>query len=249
MSLTLDIDLPTDLARFRLPAGVAARLQSLLDQQDAGRPLTAGERAEAEGLVDMADLLSLLRLRAERAMLSTASRSEMTTTTLEAARREIVRYATDREISLTISEVYDLFPAQPCATAVTPAMSWPDRWPQGERHGVYLFFSDAPSEPGLVYVGRSSKPSSRIRVRLNGYVDMAEYRISGRCVLREEWNGYRRPWGTAPRYVVTVAADTHPLSGACPEAELLERHLIRVLRPSENVVGRVESDSTSEESV
>ncbi len=66
MPLTLDIDLPADLARFRLPAGVVARLQSLLDQQDAGRPLTAAERAEAEGLADMADLLSLLRLRAER---------------------------------------------------------------------------------------------------------------------------------------------------------------------------------------
>ena len=68
MSLTIDVDLPTDLARFRLPAGVASRLQGLLDRQDGGHPLTADERAEAEGLVDLADLLTLLRLRAERAM-------------------------------------------------------------------------------------------------------------------------------------------------------------------------------------
>ncbi len=68
MPLTIDVDLPTDLARLRLPAAVATRLQSLLDRQDAGDPLTANERAEAEGLADLADLLTLLRLRAERAM-------------------------------------------------------------------------------------------------------------------------------------------------------------------------------------
>jgi hypothetical protein len=67
VSLTIDVDLPDDLARFRLPAAVATRLQSLLDRQDAGDTLTADERAEAEGLADLADLLTLLRLRAERA--------------------------------------------------------------------------------------------------------------------------------------------------------------------------------------
>lgn len=66
MPLTLAIDPPADLARFRLPSAVAARLQSLLDRQDAGQPLPADERAEAEGLVDLADLLTLMRLRAER---------------------------------------------------------------------------------------------------------------------------------------------------------------------------------------
>ncbi|MFO0951960.1 MAG: hypothetical protein U0835_12570 [Isosphaeraceae bacterium] len=66
MTLTIDVELPADLARFQLPAAVASRLQSLLDRQDDGVPLTAEERAEAEGLVDLADLLTLLRLRAER---------------------------------------------------------------------------------------------------------------------------------------------------------------------------------------
>ena len=66
MSLTLAIDLPADLARFRLPAAVASRLRSLLDRQDAGHPLSPDERAQAEGLVDLADLLTLLRLRADR---------------------------------------------------------------------------------------------------------------------------------------------------------------------------------------
>jgi hypothetical protein len=66
MTLTLEIDLPADLARFRLPAAVAARLQELLDRQDSGQPLTPQERDEAEGLVNLSEFLTLLRLRAER---------------------------------------------------------------------------------------------------------------------------------------------------------------------------------------
>jgi hypothetical protein len=66
MTLTIEVDLPADLARFRLPEGVAARLQVLLDRQDSGQPLTAAEREEAEGLVNLAEFLTLLRLRAER---------------------------------------------------------------------------------------------------------------------------------------------------------------------------------------
>ena len=67
MPLTLDVDLPADLDRLRLPAAVASRLHSLLDRQDAVDPLTIDERAEAEGLSDLADLLALLRMRVERA--------------------------------------------------------------------------------------------------------------------------------------------------------------------------------------
>jgi hypothetical protein len=66
MTVTVDIELPADLERFRLPEAVNARLQSLLDRQDAGQPLSADERAEAEGLVNLAELLTLLRLRTER---------------------------------------------------------------------------------------------------------------------------------------------------------------------------------------
>jgi hypothetical protein len=66
MTLTLEVELPDELARFRLPDAVAARLQSLLDRQDAGQQLTAAERSEAEGLVNLAEFLTLLRLRAER---------------------------------------------------------------------------------------------------------------------------------------------------------------------------------------
>jgi hypothetical protein len=50
-----------------LPAAVQQRLQTLLDRQDAGEELTEAEKREAVGLVDLADFLSLLRLRSERA--------------------------------------------------------------------------------------------------------------------------------------------------------------------------------------
>lgn len=63
----LEIEVPEDLARLHLPEGVDRRLQALLDKQDGGTPLTPDEQAEAEGLVDLADLLTLLRLRSSKA--------------------------------------------------------------------------------------------------------------------------------------------------------------------------------------
>jgi hypothetical protein len=65
--VTIELDLPDDLTQFRLPAAVNARLSELLDRQDSGVPLTDAERQEAEGLVELAEMLSLLRLRAEGA--------------------------------------------------------------------------------------------------------------------------------------------------------------------------------------
>lgn len=62
----LKLQLPKDLSRFALPEGVKRRLQSLLDKQDQGEPRSEDERTEAEGLVDVADMLTLLRLRATR---------------------------------------------------------------------------------------------------------------------------------------------------------------------------------------
>ena len=66
MTLTLEVDLPDDLARLKLPLGVANRLQGLLDRQDAGAELTTEERDEAEGLVNLAEFLTLLKLRRQR---------------------------------------------------------------------------------------------------------------------------------------------------------------------------------------
>ena len=65
-TIQLEIEMPGDLARFRLPRGVQKRLQILLDKQDQGAGLTTAEKREAEGLVDLIEILSLLRLRAQR---------------------------------------------------------------------------------------------------------------------------------------------------------------------------------------
>jgi hypothetical protein len=63
-TIQLRLHAPGDLGKFRLPAGVQRRLNELLDRQDQGTPLTAAERGEAEGLVELAEMLSLLKLRA-----------------------------------------------------------------------------------------------------------------------------------------------------------------------------------------
>ena len=67
-SRTIDFDSPEDLDKFQLPTAVAGQLQALLDRQDAAQPLTVAEPEVAEGLVNLAELLTPLRLRAERAM-------------------------------------------------------------------------------------------------------------------------------------------------------------------------------------
>lgn len=57
------VEIPIELTRFQLPQAVQARLQFLLDRQDEGHSLSEVERQEAEGLVELSEFLSLLRLR------------------------------------------------------------------------------------------------------------------------------------------------------------------------------------------
>jgi hypothetical protein len=63
----LQLELPGDWRRFRMPTALDARLQELLDRQDDGTKLTRAERREAEALVELNDMLSLMKLRAQRA--------------------------------------------------------------------------------------------------------------------------------------------------------------------------------------
>jgi hypothetical protein len=65
-TISIALEVPGDLARFRFPKALNRRLQSLLDKQDGGSSLSAAERQEAAGLVEMAEVLSWLRLRAQR---------------------------------------------------------------------------------------------------------------------------------------------------------------------------------------
>ena len=66
MTLTIEVELPNYMEQCRLPAAVQQRLDRLLDQQDSGPDLSDEEMREAEGLVDLAEFLTLLRMRAER---------------------------------------------------------------------------------------------------------------------------------------------------------------------------------------
>jgi hypothetical protein len=63
MRIDLKLKMPGDLKNLRLPKGVAQRLQFLLDKQDGSQQLTSAEKLEAKGLVELAEMLSLLRLR------------------------------------------------------------------------------------------------------------------------------------------------------------------------------------------
>ena len=71
-TIQLRLHAPGDLGKFRLPTGVQRRLNDLLDRQDQGKPLTASERSEAEGLVEVSEMLSLLKLRASGARAAAA---------------------------------------------------------------------------------------------------------------------------------------------------------------------------------
>ncbi len=66
-SVTIEVDLPEDWARFSLPPALDARLTALLDQQDQAGELAETEKREADALCELVDMLTLLKLRAERA--------------------------------------------------------------------------------------------------------------------------------------------------------------------------------------
>ena len=66
MPRAIEIELPDELSSLELPVGVSRRLQQLLDKQDEGVALSSEEREEADGLVNLSEMLSLLRLRARR---------------------------------------------------------------------------------------------------------------------------------------------------------------------------------------
>lgn len=62
----IKIEMPVNADKIRLPKAVDDRLQMLLDKQDRGDNLTGKERKEAEGLVELSEMLSLMRARSKR---------------------------------------------------------------------------------------------------------------------------------------------------------------------------------------
>ena len=68
-TVQLTVPMPSKLAKLRFPKALDARLQFLLDEQGRKGRLTSGEKKEAEGLVQMATTLSILKLGAQVKML------------------------------------------------------------------------------------------------------------------------------------------------------------------------------------
>jgi hypothetical protein len=66
-SVSVEVELPNDWRKFRLPTALHQRLQELLDRQDRTGKLSAKERREAAALTELVDILSLLKLRARLA--------------------------------------------------------------------------------------------------------------------------------------------------------------------------------------
>jgi hypothetical protein len=64
-TVQLTVPMPSKLAKLRFPKALDARLQFLLDEQGRKGRLTSGEKKEAEGLVQMATTLSILKLGAQ----------------------------------------------------------------------------------------------------------------------------------------------------------------------------------------
>jgi len=67
MTVIVELELPKDWRKFRLPRALDVRLHELLDRQDRDGKLSRLERREATALAELVDMLSLMRLRAELA--------------------------------------------------------------------------------------------------------------------------------------------------------------------------------------
>jgi hypothetical protein len=64
-SVFVELELPKDWRKFRLPPALHERLQELLDRQDRTGKLSRKERREATALTELVDMLSLMQLRAK----------------------------------------------------------------------------------------------------------------------------------------------------------------------------------------
>jgi len=63
----IELDVPGDWKKFKLPPALDSRLQSLLDKQDQTGRLSRSERQEAKAIAELVEMLSLMKLRAGKA--------------------------------------------------------------------------------------------------------------------------------------------------------------------------------------
>jgi hypothetical protein len=72
-SVLVQLELPRDWEKFRMPPALQERLQELLDRQDQQGKLSPRERREAAALAELVDWLALLKVQAELAKKSSSS--------------------------------------------------------------------------------------------------------------------------------------------------------------------------------
>jgi hypothetical protein len=64
--LVVEVELSADYRKYRFPKTFDQRLHALLETRNVRGKLSAAERKEADELVRLSELLTLVRLRAER---------------------------------------------------------------------------------------------------------------------------------------------------------------------------------------
>ncbi len=72
-TVIVELPMPANWRRLRLPPSLHSRLQDLLDKQDRTGKLSAKERREARELTELVDFLSVMRLQAKLARKRRAS--------------------------------------------------------------------------------------------------------------------------------------------------------------------------------
>src|SRR5437868_4215905 len=92
-----------------------------------------------------------------------------------------MRFATVNHCWILPSGLYDLFPERERPGTIPVASQWPYEWPSRNCHGVYLFFADSVGEPELTYAGRAYGKGVTLGSRLDGYVDLEEFRAGRGC--------------------------------------------------------------------
>ncbi len=65
-SVLVELNLPDDWRMFRLPPALDDRLQELLDRQDRDGKLSPRERREAKALVELVDMLTLVKAQVQQ---------------------------------------------------------------------------------------------------------------------------------------------------------------------------------------
>ena len=74
-SVLVELNLPRDWQKFRLPGALHDRLQDLLDRQDREGKLSQRERKEAKALVELVDMLTLMKAQSQPKRISYVARS------------------------------------------------------------------------------------------------------------------------------------------------------------------------------